>query len=880
MDFNNDLAAFQGALLSVDHVHPLPSLTSKGGNEAKVHHVIQSLKRFLKVDGYIDEKGLVREKIPKMRKLAMYLILNADFPVLHSMIHITEIEPILWSIPPLPKYLMCEMIWQLHMETFLYEIIAKCTPQLGIEVAESFLENFKYFGPTECISKLGNISAACYALICRINCFKLEDSIALNHILTGIYETFQSFLKYYTDPPNKHLLDELSRDELYKYKGQRFKNILNLVYNCVTMYTQDTNPNCDDPLYKVTYKTAILHNTTCKVCDSPSQLLLDFVDNGNLFLLDVFKDVVMDISVDIFCAWSEFEEEDKSMQQSIGELCDKVLVLLRSIDNIAEHPVVRMIQQMARKPTDIKDIINATDTATILNKINKCDEESVEWIHALVHKDQLLRHMDLVHVIHDHLNIFDEAECFELFKAFENVAVDTATLVNRELLLSTKIRLFHECNVLNKHTIMKEHFKEKIFINVKMEDDFDLRLNIMFNRFVGDIDVDFTDVFTLFYQNPRKVYTKIFGLATQNTKLIEPMSKLMQLLIDYSEYCYNTETEPCMITIMKFILNKCLQDGYSCNFLKFICDLKNNNIVSTSQLLMLVIMPTIHEALLVKDVDKINIQMELLIKAFPVEELLPYRPPMLVMMAQILETVRLRALAAFRVLSLKVVQKVIKFQQSIVRTYINGIPEREDRWLRQKVQALKMNPLNFYYYQPLWKRDNKCYFETISEVKLREVGLNLVATRLALSCPWTTVEEWCEMYNNFVENNISPLDALKMYHAAVDVMTKKIGSFRTTNTVNCLLYCYGNLIHIIRYKFLSEPLTNERVSATCSLLAKNLKDSNEIDVNDIGAVVMPLFAYLAERKNDYTVNVPKYFRDTKYLHIVNRYIPSDDNNVE
>lgn len=75
-------------------------------------------------------------------------------------------------------------------------------------------------------------------------------------------------------------------------------------------------------------------------------------------------------------------------------------------------------------------------------------------------------------------------------------------------------------------------------------------------------------------------------------------------------------------------------------------------------------------------------------------------------------------------------------------------------------------------------------------------------------------------------------------------------------------------------KFLIEPLSNERVTTCCTLLAINLKMTDERDVNTIATVVMPLFAYLAERKNDYKVDVPEYFEGTKYLHIVQRYIPS------
>lgn len=641
------------------------------GNETKVLYVIQSLRKFLMEEGYIDETGLVKERIPKMRKLAMYIVLNSDLTEINSMLNVNELEPVLYTIPSIPTYLMCEMFWQLHMETFLYEMIPKCVPRLGINIAEAFLEKFQYFRPTICLNQLENISAACYALICRINCYKLEDDMELNTILNTVYETFLGFTKYYTEPPNCHLLEELSTDELYKYKGQCFKSLLNLVHSCLNMYMQDTDPNSDDPIYKLTYKSAALKNTTCKIYNTPCQLLLAFVENANHHLLDILEKIVMDINVDIFCAWSEFEEEGKTMQQFIGELCHKVLVKIRSVENLANHSVLSMIKLMARQPVDIKDIINEMDAIAILSKINTSEQEAVDFIRALVHRKNLVRDLELVSVVYSYINIYNAEECCQLFKAFENVAIETTNPKNRKLLLSTKIKLFRECKLLDKHTIMKEHFKEKTFINVNMEQDFDSSLNIMFNKYIGESDVELTDVFTLFYQNPRKVYTKIFGLATQNAKLIEPMLKVMQLLHDYSEYCYSTETEPCIITVMKFILNKCSDNDYDCNIINFICELNKHCIISNSQLLMLVIMPTLHESLLAKDVENINVQINLLTKAFPVEDLLPYRPPLLVMMVQIMEYLRLKNHVTLRLFTMQVLQKIINFVKSIVTSYFS-----------------------------------------------------------------------------------------------------------------------------------------------------------------------------------------------------------------
>lgn len=53
-------------------------------------------------------------------------------------------------------------------------------------------------------------------------------------------------------------------------------------------------------------------------------------------------------------------------------------------------------------------------------------------------------------------------------------------------------------------------------------------------------------------------------------------------------------------------------------------------------------------------------------------------------------------------------------------------------------------------------------------------------------------------------------------------------------------------------------------------LAKVLKETNIDDVDEIGARLMPLFAYLVEKKNLYTTNVPSYFKNTNYAALIFR----------
>ncbi|XP_075982482.1 uncharacterized protein LOC142980799 [Anticarsia gemmatalis] len=873
MDFTPELSAFQGSIISADNVHQFSKLSSKGGNEEKIKFVIQHILKFLKSAKYVNEDGIIDTMVPTMRKFAMYIVLNADLPVLEDMMDVTGIEPLIWSIPTVKKHLMCELMWHLYMEPFIYEIIPNCWPQLGLEVAEAFLENFKYFSPTDSLFKLYKLSAACYALICRLACFKFDDDVASN-ILTTAFETLQKYLKYFTNPPNKHRLDTLRSDEVYKYKGNRLKAMLYLVNDCCNVFTQKVIPNRDDVIYKLTYNEDYLKNTSYKVCESPNKLVLEFVNNSNVFLLDIFKEVVMDVSVDIFCAWSEYEEDGKSVQQVIGELCDKVLKKLESISSIAEHPVVPMIQVMARKPTDINDIINSTDTETIVSKIDKDDGESPAWIHALVNKEGLCQDLQLVNFIKSNMTLFTEEECFKLFMKFHESNIEDTGLVNR-----IKIGLFNGCNVDDKYKLLKVHFRDKILVNTMIaSEDFELELNEMFNKFIADANADFTEVLSVFFQNPQKVYHRIFGLVSQNGELKDSMLKVMTLIKDYTKYCYSTETEPCMIKSLKCVLNNHQEKKYYDNIVKFICILKNAEVISSSQLLMFVIMPNIHNALVTENMKKMYYQVQLLTEAYPIEQVLAeYRAPMLVVMGQVMEMGRLRNLGTFQIHALQTLQIAIQFQKSLMETYSNNIPGTDGSWLRHKIRELNLHPLNFYYFRNLWNVDNRCFFESITEMRVhKNCNLNLLTLQLTQIIPWAILEEWTEIWDDLIRADISEHDTLRLYTSAMELLNRTVEEHRTKSTRACLFYCYNNFMHIIRYKYLKEPLADSQVKNCITSLSQILKISNSQDVTEIETLITPLLAYLAEKKADYTVSIHRHFTDTRYLSILNKFLPETE----
>lgn len=83
-------------------------------------------------------------------------------------------------------------------------------------------------------------------------------------------------------------------------------------------------------------------------------------------------------------------------------------------------------------------------------------------------------------------------------------------------------------------------------------------------------------------------------------------------------------------------------------------------------------------------------------------------------------------------------------------------------------------------------------------------------------------------------------------------------------------------VFFFQYKFLQGPLTDRQVLSAAFSLSKLLKETNVEDVEEIGSRLMPLFAYLVEKKNLYSTNVPGYFKNTNYFSLVSRAFNGND----
>lgn len=630
---------------------------------------------FLLHKNYVNEEGVTREGMLQMREYCFYLILNSDLPIIEDLLDMPGIANIVWTIPTVNKCLICEMIWGLNMEDYLKEILVYCHPALSLQAFIQFTEYVAYTTPTKCFNHLKILVTSCYQLICRIHYYNYDDGF-ISTILSDLYDNFLVILNYYTTPPNADKLNRLTEDELHKHRGDNIYNLLSSTYECLGYFLsrQTFEPEDFDEMYLSTIKPHHIKTRVIpyKMCESENNMLLDYLHKFNTALLEKCKVLVMETSVEIYCAWSEFEENGKTMQQNIGELCYLLRGRMEKIHSLLEHPLFNMLIQLSCKPADIHDIIKCSDNDSLIENAYIKSEEQKYWLQAIINKTDLYENGPLLECLLNNIESVDEEDCSRLYsKSQEHFSEQVTPHSNMIKLLMVKV--FLKLSDTKKIEILNEHFCNRFLKNNLQTQEFHNMITELFNKITTCSATNISDVYGVFIQNPHEVYKKILQCAIDNSQQSELMMKIMTMLGPFANHYYHSDVDPAIIKCIEFITHNLKTDNQLNNFIHFISEMKKSNILSGAKILLLIIMPGLHTSLLNKDIRMINVHVRLLRSAFDLSELLQYRAPLLKMISQTLEIVRWN-FATFSSDAPATLEETLKLQMSIFSTYEPEIP--------------------------------------------------------------------------------------------------------------------------------------------------------------------------------------------------------------
>ncbi|XP_013195026.2 uncharacterized protein LOC106138428 isoform X1 [Amyelois transitella] len=847
MEYSPEIVAMQGVAISLGETYQFSKLTAKGGNEEKVDYIITCIRNLL------EEKNF---SVKELRNIALYLILNGDLDILEDMADISKLQSILWMLPSISKYLLCEIFWGLNFDRFVSESIAFCNPQMSLELASAFIDNIKYYSPMECLNKLKIITEATYLAICRLNFYSLDENTLMD-ILSRNLSIFQKCTKYFCDPPNSAKLNNLSKDNLYRYNGDCFYTFLQIVYNCLEIFTgtQVLCPGDVGPVYTYThFEETPLNEFNFKICDSPNLSIMECLGEVHDDLLNKVQNLVMKISVEIFCSWSEFLEDTQSMQKKIGEFCYKVCSKLLSVSSLAEHSVVVMLQQISSKPINPIDLVNTLDSLTICQNINIEYTKEI-WLQALIEKEDLCHHDILIQCLSTNINLLNEEHCFRLFKVIRTYL--SSKTDNKYYLEVLAVKAFQHCNNHSKYELLNEQFPEKVFVDMTETEDFHTLLIESFNKAIASSEPITSDFLTLFLQNPKRVFGKMFDLALENTYQGNIMVDTMKLVEKFSNHYYTSDTRPCLFEVMQNTFENLNTEENKTNFVDFVTELECKNIISKPKLFILFIMPNLHKVLLSRNLFSLNVLLNLLMEVFLPYDLSQYRAPILAMMAQVLELARWK-ITNFVPIAPETLTLAVLFQNSMMSSYHNSIPDKDRNWLKSKIKGL--HPLNLYYYRKLWQLPGSNFAEIISGKGINyNMDMEREVSWLAKIICLCSHDEWCDLWDSytvFPKNTI-----LTLFHDALYFVAYAEGRNHDRGSWLCLLYAYVNFVYVIRHKFFEEPLRDNQVYAVIDRICITENIVKKENVEDFATVFVPLFAYMAQRKSDYKMNISHIIKD-------------------
>lgn len=216
---------------------------------------------------------------------------------------------------------------------------------------------------------------------------------------------------------------------------------------------------------------------------------------------------------------------------------------------------------------------------------------------------------------------------------------------------------------------------------VLQTDDFDKKLNIVFNKTIVMDNYKLTQMLELVIQNAERVYSKTLECCIKNSRQIDLMCTMLQKFkvigqIRFHPITYelSSQKDPMesanlfMTTLISTFKNIVIEENDSKNFVKFIQNIKNM-IESVEKLYSKFFMPAVQEAVKKKDSEKLLCLLKAVNLICDDKYISHFYAPSLVIMAQVLEYARWDLLT-FENIKVQIVIIVIANIQKIGKEFL------------------------------------------------------------------------------------------------------------------------------------------------------------------------------------------------------------------
>lgn len=566
------------------------------GNESFINELVRRLQDYLVEQELVDKDTKMpleeKEKLQKLRKIFMFLMLNTDATYKYNLKDDNNLVHVLEICPLMPKFLLVTLVWELHLEQFFNELLSYAPCWFTFQYFEPATDSLKYIEDAfDVLNKVEQLLKSIFIAITRSE-LRQMDNVDTKIIYNKLYDYAMNLLRqFYT--PDMEKFKDFTKKQSYKYAGIALKHLLELVLYTFDVYEtpQKANPLEDWPEYNICVQPLKKPHTEKALKES--KILKETQLKLIAALLNALQTNVMMVKIDIYIYWVEIDLNDKeNLQEVIGNMAFKVGERIRA-NKAFGHDVQNQLKVIEIRPKTLEEIIR---DATIGEILNTLDDFKLEyhirkaWFDELLNRTVALGNDECLTSIKQNIKLMTVDHCqqildfikLEIIRNYqdeqndssqdikpnmENMDIDPEDyedLIQLILLALENFSIPHLLTLLN-YQCKLFGFNSLLFSKA----DFSSRIVEFLNKYNADsASFDIQQFLILSFENPELSWQNFFNIACHNyahitnyclcVKQCRPLSNnyfLPQLLSAFNDLsCLEQRYFPALLCEIYFTL--------------------------------------------------------------------------------------------------------------------------------------------------------------------------------------------------------------------------------------------------------------------------------------------------------------------------------------
>lgn len=715
MDYCQEFDAIKSVLdYCNENVRALNKVRFRGGNEDVVEEICKRLQDFfLKMD-YIDEQTkLPKPKdYPKFRKIIMFLLVNTDATYKYNLKDDPGLAHVIEICPLLPKYLLVAIVWELHLDQFFYEALARCPCWFSFQYFENATDSLKHIkDPYEVLIKVENLVKSIYTSITKSQAEPIQF-VDKKIILGKLYDYTMNLLRqFYT--PDAEKFKTFKKNEFFTYSGYAINHILEMITFTFDVYEEKNKLKPDfEPAGVYDICSSNTNQNQTSEADSHS-LIKNFQLKVITALLNCLQYNVMLVKIDVFMHWVEVDvNEQETLQSVIG--VKSFLVGERMLANRDfNHDVAQQLKSIAIRPKSLEEQITDATIGEILGKLREPLERHVKkaWFDELFKKTISLGNDECLEVIKENIKLIGIENCMEIIDYIdlerkvreeqseqivdddddddEDMNIDSSSDLTHILLAAVEI--FSSSDIIKLINYEVKRFDKEVCLF--QDERFPERATEFLNKFSNDFDEQ--KFLCLCFENPDTMWTKLFDVACNSEEHIGIFCSMVKLMRPLS----NDYFHPLLASALgdERIHQKFFSQLLCSIYFELCFDRQTDFFKQFFNSIVTDMLDAEQYADLIPLIKCLNL---IVARGSGSKEALVFgeaTAPVLLMAAQIIENVRWDLLTYSDERDI-VLKECTQFIQNTVKGFLPLAKEKDKKWIKKSMKD-SYRPLTQYYFQ-------------------------------------------------------------------------------------------------------------------------------------------------------------------------------------